>query len=284
MSTINQVLHHASAILEGAGFVHANREAEVLIGHFAELDTAKIYTLGEDELDQNIAKKVLNAATERIQGRPLAYIIGNQHFMSWELKSDERALIPRPETEQLVEYLVKKIREIGKQKGKTLEIGTGSGNISIALKKYFPDMKILATDISEEALELAEDNANKLGVEIDFIQSDLLKNVKPDKFDLIVANLPYVPSDRLAFVSEQILDWEPIVAIVAGEDGLKYISELIKEVGPYLNDRGLLALEMWHTHGEPVTELAKEYLGEDTEVKVEPDLAGYDRFAFIEVS
>ena len=215
----------------------------------------------------------------RIKGAPLAYIIGEQPFMGWTLLSDDRALIPRPETEQLVEEMVREIRGFKKESGQILEIGTGAGPISLALKKYFPGSEITATDVSDEALSLAAENAKRLKVHIEFVESDLFKDLPEKKYDVVVANLPYVPTDKLAFTSEQILDWEPMIAIEAGADGLLYIKPFMEELGKYLAPDGIGAIEFWHTHGEPVKELAKKYLP-NHEVEIRKDLAGFDRYAF----
>jgi release factor glutamine methyltransferase len=278
--TINEVLQTIAAELEAAGYVHSQREAEILLGHFADLDTAKLYSHGNQEANAGLVAKAQAALSERLKGRPLAYIVGNQPFLGFQLSVDERALIPRPETEQLVELVVKEIRERNLPQPKILEVGTGSGAIAIALKKYFPASKVTATDISAEALELAEDNARALQAQIDFMASDILQAVPPEPYDLVVANLPYVPSERLSFVSEEILDWEPNVAIEAAGDGFGYIGRLLDEVGPYLAPEALLALEMWHTHAPLVQEKVDEVMPPAT-VEIHQDLAGFERFALI---
>jgi len=280
MTTLNELLRSSAARLQEAGYVHGQREAEIILGHLTNLDTAKLFTRGEDEVNQLLVDKTQTAIEERIKGRPIAYIVGSQQFLGWLLKTDERALIPRPETEQLVEFLVKEIRERRLEHGRILEVGTGAGPIAIALKKYFPALKITATDISADALELAEDNARTLGVEIEFIESDLLHNVKKARYDVVVANLPYVPQERLAFVSDEILDWEPMVAVEASEDGFAYIAKLLEVVRPYIASPGLIALEMWHTHGPLVQAAVASHLP-SAEVEIKQDLAGYDRFAFL---
>lgn len=280
MATINQVLGEAAQKLQDAGYAHGQREAETILGHLTNLDTARLFTQGGEELAESIIIKFERMVEDRLKGKPLAYIVGSQQFLGWQLEVDERALIPRPETEQLVEFLAKILRERKLERAKILEIGTGSGAVAIALKKYFPFTEITATDVSPEALELAEDNARKLGVEVDFLQSDLLESVPKKQFEVIVANLPYVPSDRLSFVSEEILDWEPMIAIDAGEDGYKYIRELLSTIKPYLAPKAIIALEMWHTHADQVAASVTDNLPEAT-LKIEQDLAGYDRFAFL---
>lgn len=277
---LNELLRDSSARLQEAGYTHGQREAEIILGHLTDLDTAKLFTSGEDQVDDQITRRMEKAVDERIKGRPLAYIIGTQQFLGFQLKSDERALIPRPETEQLVEIVVKEIRERRLTAPKILEVGTGAGPIAISLKKFFPAAHIVATDISEEALELAEDNARSLGVEIEFLQSDLLSDVPAKKFDVIVANLPYVPEERLAFVSDEILDWEPMVAVQASHDGYDYIRRFLNQVKPFAKENGLIALEMWHTHGSLVEDQIQTIFP-NASVEIKQDLAGFDRFALI---
>lgn len=278
--TIEEALKGAAAQLEDNGYLHGAREAQIFLADILRLDTSDIFNRYDDNIDPAAEEALVEAVAMRIQGAPVAYIVGTQSFMGWTLKSDKRALIPRPETEQLTELLVRQIRQHKLEHGRFLEVGTGAGPIAIALKKYFPSAEITATDISDEALELAQENANRLKVEINFLESDLFSELEGQKFNVIVANLPYVPSPKLAFVSDQILDWEPMVAIDAGEDGLKYITPFLEQISYHLNDNGLIALEFWHTHGEPVKELVEKHLP-GYSVEIEKDLAGFDRFAII---
>lgn len=277
---LNELLRDSAARLQEAGYIHGQRESEIILGHLTGLDTAKLFTSGEDEVEVRIIDQMNAAIDERIKGRPLAYIIGTQQFLGFQMRVDSRALIPRPETEQLVEFLVKEIRLHKLQSPTILEIGTGAGPIAIALKKYFPASSITATDVSQEALELAEDNARDLGTEIDFIQSDIFDGLKPQPYDVIVANLPYVPEERLAFVSDEILDWEPMIAVEASEDGFAYIRKFIEDIKPFTKDSTIIALEMWHTHGPLIEEALKEQFPSAV-VEVKQDLAGFDRFALI---
>jgi release factor glutamine methyltransferase len=281
MQTTNELLRDCAQELEGAGFVHGQREAEIILGHLTGMDTAKLFTHGDEPVATQVISRAKRAVQERVKGRPLAYIVGTQSFLGFHLNVDERALIPRPETEQLVELVVKRLRERRLGTPKVLEVGTGAGAIAIALKKYFPAAAVTATDISEEALELAQDNAQKLGAAIEFVPSDLLKSLPQEKFDVVIANLPYVPSERLSFVTGEILDWEPLVAIEATGDGFGYIRELLQTLKPYLSNNALIALEMWHTHGPLVEAVAAQALTGST-VEISQDLAGFDRFALIE--
>jgi len=277
--SIEELVKQSSDQLRQAGFVHAEKEIGFILGKVFDQDSAWLISHSEDEADPDRVEQAQKLISQRLRGCPLAYILGEQPFLGWMFIADKRALIPRPETEYFVELISKQIKEFSKVDQKFLEIGTGAGPIAISLKKYFPAAEVKATDISEEAIELAEENAKRLQVDVEFLEGNLFEPVNNTQFDLVVANLPYVPTERLAFVSDQILDWEPMVAIEAGQDGLKYIEPFIKELPNHLNKDGIAAIEMWHDHGDAVRALAKEYLPQ-YETVVEKDLAGFDRYAF----
>lgn len=276
--TIEELVRKTTDTLIDKGYVHGEREANFIISSVIKQDSAWLISSAEDDIDDGTVEKVDGLTNQRIKGCPLAYILGEQPFLGWKFIADKRGLIPRPETEYLVEKLTKEIKEFSLQEGDFLEIGTGSGPISIALKKFFPSSNITATDISHDAVELAEENAKNLEVDVDFVEGDLFEPVKKQKYQLIVANLPYVPTDKLSFVSDQILDWEPMIAIEAGNDGLQYITPFMEKLSGYLDKIGIGAIEMWHTHGPAVVGLAKKYLP-NHEVVIEKDLAGHDRYA-----
>ena len=279
MASVEQVIKQAGNILKDAGYVHGDREAEIFLSELLKIDSNALFSRYEEQVDTGTEEMLQEAVEKRLEGAPVGYIVGNQSFMGWKMTADKRALIPRPETEQLVEELIREIRTNKLEHGKFLEIGTGAGPIAIALKKYFPHSSVTATDISEEALDLAAENAKELKVEIEFIQSDLFDNVDKQKYDVVVANLPYVPTQKLMFVSDQILDWEPMIAIEAGEDGMKYITPFLEQISTYLANDGIAAIEFWHTHGDVVKDIAAKYLPK-CEIDVRKDLAGFDRYAF----
>ncbi|MEX0594505.1 MAG: peptide chain release factor N(5)-glutamine methyltransferase [Patescibacteria group bacterium] len=277
-TTIETLVRDTTDTLKDNGYVHGEREASFMVSKAIGQDSAWIISHFENIADPEKVVEVEKMVSQRLKGCPLAYILGEQPFLGWKFVADKRGLIPRPETELLVEILVKTIKEFKLEDKKFLEIGTGSGPIAISLKKFFPGAAVTATDISDEALELAEENAKNIQADIDFVEGNLFEPVSGQKFDLIVANLPYVPTERLSFVSDQILDWEPMIAVEAGEDGLKYIAPFIAELSNHLETGAIAAIEMWHDHGDAVKKLSQEHLP-NYEVVVEKDLAGFDRYA-----
>src|SRR5579872_4905949 len=166
--TIEDLFRLTSDSLQDAGYVHGQREAEIIISHFLDADSRSIFSFFEKEADPVLVEFTQEALRKRLQGSPISYIIGEQQFMSWKLLTDSRALIPRPETEYLVEELISEIRGYKLETGDFLEIGTGAGPIALTLKKYFSSSKSTASDISEDALDLASENAKRLKVDVEF--------------------------------------------------------------------------------------------------------------------
>lgn len=209
---------------------------------------------------------------------PRAYREGSANFYGFDFQVDTSTLIPRPETEQLVERTVELAKTFLPENLRILDVGTGSGVIAVTLKKLLPEASVVATDISPIALETAKTNAKNNQVEVSFQISNLLGSIE-GKFDLIIANLPYVPAGRWRFLESQVRNFEPKEAIVAGRDGLKLIKQFCQEVGTHLNQPSIVALEIDDTHGPRVQKLLESALP-NHEVKIEQDLAHRDRFCF----
>lgn len=209
---------------------------------------------------------------------PRAYQEGTTNFYGFDFIVNFSTLIPRPETEQLVEKTVVLVKKYLSDHPRILDVGTGSGVIAITLKKLLPHSIVEATDISLKALNTAKSNAKNNEVEVTFQSGNLFEPIR-GKYDLIIANLPYVPAGRWRFLESQVRDFEPKEAIVAGRDGLKLIKQFCQEVRPHLNKRSIVALEIDDTHGPRVQQLLESALP-NHEVKIEQDLAHRDRFCF----
>jgi release factor glutamine methyltransferase len=209
---------------------------------------------------------------------PRAYQEGTTNFYGFEFKVNSSTLIPRPETEQLVERTLELARKHLSDHPRILDVGTGSGVIAITLKKLLPCSTVEATDISLDALKTAEANANNNQVDITLHTGSLFEPVEGN-FDLVIANLPYVPASRWRYLESQVRDFEPKNAIVAGRDGLKWIKQLCAEVEANLNKSSIVALEVDDTHEIRVQKLLQEALPNHY-VYCEKDLAGRNRFCF----
>ena len=224
----------------------------------------------EKEFVEEIYKKLANHI-------PAQYIIGHAEFFGMQLKVDERVLIPRPETEELVELI---LDENPKENLKVLDIGTGSGAIALALAKNRPDWTITAADISQDALDLAMENANNQGLTLFFIKSDCFSEIS-SKYDIIVSNPPYISRVDEAEVGLNVLHSEPHLALFADEDGLAIYRRIAEESKDYLNDGGKIYLEIGYKQGQSVPALFKENFPEKR-VRTLKDQFGQDRMVVID--
>ena len=208
---------------------------------------------------------------------PAQYIIGHAEFFGMQLKVDERVLIPRPETEELVEII---LAENPDGNLNVLDIGTGSGAIALALAKNRPDWTITAADISQDALDLAMENANNQGLALSFIKSDCFSEIS-SKYDIIVSNPPYISRVDEAEVGLNVLHSEPHLALFADEDGLAIYRRIAEESKDYLNDGGKIYLEIGYKQGQSVPVLFKENFPEKR-VRTLKDQFGQDRMVVID--
>lgn len=208
---------------------------------------------------------------------PAQYIIGHAEFFGMQLKVDERVLIPRPETEELVEII---LAENPKDNLKVLDIGTGSGAIALALANNRPDWTIKASDISQDALDLAMENANSQGLTLSFIKSNCFSEIS-SKYDIIVSNPPYISRVDEAEVGLNVLHSEPHLALFADEDGLAIYRRIAEEAKDYLNDGGKIYLEIGYKQGQSVPALFKENFSEKR-VRTLKDQFGQDRMVVID--
>ncbi len=235
-----------------------------------ELEYLKKYIHPEDNLEE---------AIKRLEkGEPVQYIVGDVDFYGNIIKVNKNVLIPRRETEELVEKTMEYIKKIfPKENINMLDIGTGSGCIPITLKKYFPNSNISAVDISQDALNVAVDNLLSNSVEINFILSNLFENVS-GKYHCIISNPPYIKED------EEIMDIvknnEPHLALYAPNEGLYFYEEILKEAHNYLEDKFIIAFEMGETQGWEIINIAKNYFP-NSKITLEKDLQHLDRFVFI---
>ncbi|WP_248034342.1 peptide chain release factor N(5)-glutamine methyltransferase [Streptococcus sp. oral taxon 431] len=208
---------------------------------------------------------------------PAQYIIGHAEFFGMQLKVDERVLIPRPETEELVELI---LAENPEENLKVLDIGTGSGAIALALAKNRPDWTITAADISQDALDLAMENADNLGLTLFFIKSNCFSEIS-SKYDIIVSNPPYISQVDEAEVGLNVLHSEPHLALFADEDGLAIYRRIAEEAKDYLKDGGKIYLEIGYKQGQSVPALFKENFPEKR-VRTLKDQFGQDRMVVID--
>lgn len=254
--------------------------ALVLLAHV--LQQPKTWLLAHPEV--HLSKAQIDQAEGLLQrlevGEPLPYLIGKQEFFGLEFEVNPSVLIPRPETEMMVEAALEwlKVRPSARQ---GLDVGTGSGCIAVSLVSKCPDLHMLATDISPATLEIAKRNAQKHNAadRVSFSLCDLLPE-NPQLVDLVCANLPYIPTDKLAEVNS--LPWEPRLALDGGNNGLDLISRMLDRLPSFLNHPALILLETEATLGTQTSQLAKAYFPE-ADVTLHKDLFDRDRMVRIEL-
>ncbi len=245
--------------------------AEVLLSYALHCDRAYLYAHRDDELKQLQWIHYGRYLSERLKGKPTQYITHNQEFFGRDFYVNESVLIPRPETEHLVETA---LRYLADHAGaRVLDIGTGSGAIAItlALESNHP---VLASDISLPALAIAERNRSTHKAPVHFFAADLLESVRPGSFDLLVSNPPYVPGAEAANMQSEVRDWEPHVALFAGDSGLEIYGRLITAAAVALKPRGRLLMELGYQSLDGVRELLADQW---TDIEVSSDLAGWPR-------
>ena len=235
-----------------------------------------IFTLQQEVTDEDY-KFVENIFIKLASHIPAQYIIGHADFFGMQLKVDERVLIPRPETEELVELI---LAENLKDNLKVLDIGTGSGAIALALAKNRPDWSVTAADISQDALDLSMENANDQNLNLSFIKSDCFSEIS-SKYDIIVSNPPYISREDQEEVGLNVLHSEPHLALFADEDGLAIYRRIAEDSKDYLNDGGKIYLEIGYKQGQSVPALFMENFPEKR-VRTLKDQFGQDRMVVID--
>jgi release factor glutamine methyltransferase len=268
--------------------------AEVLLMHATGRDRAWLFAHPDEILDAEVAQKYFAAIERRVAGEPTQYITGRQEFWGLEFEVAPPVLIPRPETEHVMEAVLARLGERGlkidmktgapRETMYVADVGTGSGCLAVALAYELPHAKVYATDISAPALEIAKRNAERNGVadRVTFIEGDLLKpflaaeSALPREFDVIVSNPPYIGRDEELTLEREVRDHEPHSALFAGATGLELYGPLVEQAGALLKDRGILALELGHDSADYVRDLFDKQSGW-TNVAVTIDLAGIPR-------
>ena len=264
--------------LKAAGKEAYAFEAELLLEKAAGLNRTALFLRGEEVLSEEVLTVYEGYLSEREQGRPTQYILGEWEFMGLPFHVGEGVLIPRGDTEVLVETILEK--QQSEPIKSILDIGTGSGCIPVSLGHYGKFEKIMAVDISPKALGYATKNAAENKISIDFYESDLFTNIPVEwkgKLDAIVSNPPYIPKKDIAELMTEVKDFEPMNALDGGEDGLDFYRAIVEQGREWLKDGGWLFFEIGYDQGEDLRNLLKEF--GYTEVEIRQDLADLDRVA-----
>jgi release factor glutamine methyltransferase len=278
--SIAEALRQASRALDHAGVAEARREAGSLLSHVMGRDRTFLISHAEDQLDEDDWKLFETAVARRAAGEPTQYITNVQDFFGRTFRVTPDVLIPRPETELLVEATL----AVMNANAVVCDVGTGSGCIAVTLLSEKNDARAVAIDVSEAALEVARQNAHDLLVErrIELVRSDCFDELKPEtsQFDVIVSNPPYVSANMLPGLQREVRDHEPLVALSPGADGLSVIRRLLTEAPAFIQANGHLLLEIGFDQAEAVKELVSPDIW--TSSKILPDLQGIPRIVVLQ--
>ncbi len=276
MKPLLETLTAGAGYLAKRGIDEARLNMEHLLAHVLQCRRMDLYLRFDQPVAEPHLIELRALVKRRGEGEPLQHLLGTVEFYGLELISDHRALVPRPETERLVDLLVTQFKAA--PPARVLDMATGSGCIGLALTQAWPSATVLLADLSEDALELARLNASRLGLDgrVKLLRTDLFEKITGE-FDLIVANLPYIPSAEIATLSREVRR-DPALALDGGPSGLVIVERFLKEVTPRLAAEGHIALEVGHDQGPRTAELCREAALAQAEVR--GDLAGVERFVF----
>ncbi len=307
MKTVGEMGSVGRKLLQGRTEYPA-RDAAVLLGHVLGKGSDYLYLHPEEHVSDDVERQYLELIERRSRGEPLAYLRGYQEFMGFRFKVDRRVLIPRPETEVLVETALRRLAVIGALRSPeeasasspklpsllrekiqgapkllVADVCCGSGNIGISLAKSLPDIVVVGVDISPDALDVARENATALGIagRVIFVEGDLFDPLKhlglEGQFDAVTANPPYIPSETLSLLPVEVRDFEPLGALDGGPGGLRLVRRLVHEAPRYLKPGGELFMEIGFDQSHVVREYFRETTAEYGEVTTVLDYAGRER-------
>src|ERR1700738_2237223 len=262
--TVLDVLQSSTDYFKKRKIDNPRLNAEHLLAHVLSRKRIELYLEFERDLDEPELVPLRELVRRRGEGEPLQHLLGTVEFCGHTFLCDKRAMVPRPETEELVEFLLSAIRN---PQSAILDVGTGSGVIALSLAAKFPEAKVHAVDVSEDALALAKENAARLGLSerVRFSKNSLLENFD-ERFDIIVANLPYVPMQDRQSLSREVLH-DPEAALFGGERGDELVGQLIEQAPEHLQPNGLLALEIGVGQSQSLSELLARKNYHDIESK-----------------
>ncbi len=274
--SVRRVLSWAAEDLKKRGSDSGRLDAELLLGRVLKLDRIGLILQSERPLAPAELAGFRELFKRRRQGEPVAYLLGEREFYGISLRVDSRVLIPRPDTERLVEVALERTRARS-MLGTALDLCTGSGCVAIAFARARPTWRVTAVDVSPDALEVARDNAHRTGAirNLRLLEGSLFEPVGSERFDLVTANPPYIPSAELAELPVDVRDFEPRLALDGGADGLDLVRRIASEARQRLTSGGLLALEICADQGPRALEILSQ-LGY-RELELAQDLGGRDR-------
>ncbi len=281
MNTIKELLQYAAETLKNAGIETPVVEAEVILCHVLNCNRAYLISHNDRVITEPEVEELTRLINKRAENIPLQYLLGETEFMSLCFKVSPAVLIPRQDTEILVEKCIELVREFGGQGTRVLDMCTGSGCIAVSIAYYCPEARVTACDVSKSALEIAGINAVQAGVQsrVEFCTGDLFEALKNEegsevRFDIIASNPPYIETTTVEQLQSEVRDHEPYIALDGGADGLDFYRRIVEEAPKYLVAGGYLALEIGYNQGDSVSRLMD---GDFEDITVLKDYGGNDR-------
>lgn len=275
---IYEARNRAFSLLEEKGLDSGS--VHLLMQHVTGFSHAAYLANMQTELTEQQQVDYWQKVDELLTGKPIQYVIGYESFYGRTFTVNEHVLIPRPETEELIANTIERKKRLFEQrKLKIADIGTGSGAIALTMKLENPECDITATDISEEAIQVAKGNAEKLGADVHFKQGDLAEPLSKEKWDIVLSNPPYIADDEAKEMTATVLDYEPHQALFAAEEGLRCYRKLAEQLPKMMNVPGLIGLEIGYTQGKSVANLFERAFPNGT-VEIVQDINGKDRIVF----
>ena len=272
--TYQELLHYGTEYLKNAQIADHKTDAWLMFSFCANIDRAK-YMMKMHETVPDFLKEVYEAFMQkRILGIPLQYLLGTQSFMGMDFFVNADVLIPRADTEILVEHALNMLHE----EAEVLDLCTGSGCIAVSMKAFRPDIKMHASDISEKALEIAKLNACYNKTDIRFFKGDLFEALN-GTFDMIVSNPPYIKTEEISQLEKHVKDFEPRTALDGGDSGLDFYLRIFEKAESYLKPGGSILVEIGWDQGEQVRQIAEK--NGFTDIKIVKDLSGLDRVVIV---
>ena len=271
---LGDALLEGIALLKETNIENPSLDARILMCHTLSCDELYLTVHRDRPLTESEQDGFFSLIKRRMSNEPVGYITGTKEFMSLEFNVDKNVLIPRPDTEILVEKVMSEVKSANPV---IIDMCTGSGAIAVSLAKYIPNACVLGLDISEDALKVAKTNSQKNGADVTFEKHDVLKPYSKITADAVVSNPPYIPTEDLKGLMSDVIDFEPSIALDGGADGLLFYRAIIKNIGSCLKCGGLLAFEVGLGQADDVAYLMEEKF---SSVTLEKDLAGLDRVVY----
>lgn len=280
MKSLLEVLTLSTEYLQKKGISNSRRQAEELLGDALGLDRVQLYINFERPLTEDELTMCRQRLGRRVQGEPLQYIHGEVDFYHCSFLVNPSVLIPRQETEILVDKIAQKLSQMDVNNKTLWDVCCGSGCIGISLKKRFPDLQVTLSDISSAALEVAKRNAERNGVQVDFVQGDLLAPFIGKKTDFLVCNPPYVAEGEYPALDREVREYEPRGALVGGPQGTEFYARLASELPSLLHPSAMVWFEIGQNQGEAIQRFFQSSIWKTA--NFEKDWSGHDRFFFLE--